>query len=371
MTGKAGSIAINDEDEDEQPINKHSLISILDTDPPIRETHPLHDDESSVLGGGGEASIRLSSRGSISILDTTDADPHIRHSRESSVSGGGDELKVEPTGGVVKWSCSRCTFENGSEWEPFCEMCGAAALPGGEECEERDERREKRADEEYNFLSEGEMMEILRAGEESFQSKEYECAYEIFARALGVSEMMNGCDHRVTLMIKFRCACSLHFCGQLEAARRVYQLTLEEQMKVLGEVDGDTLQTMNNLSVILLTLGEVISARKMCMETLKGYTHLHGPNHFLTENVKGLLQKIERRLDNTCEQCRGSHCSVSHRDPAYARRETESTCFAKDAKKKLVMYVCTAPGCAKVVYACSLLTLPIPIPLPLNEWCMI
>src|SRR6185369_5926211 len=100
----------------------------------------------------------------------------------------------------------------------------------------------------------------------------YEDTLERFRRTLGP-------DHALTLSTAHNLANPLGALGDRQAARTLYEDTLERRRRTLGPDHANTLRTAHNLAITLEALGDRQAARTLYEDTLERRRRTLGPDH--------------------------------------------------------------------------------------------
>ncbi|RKK27891.1 hypothetical protein BFJ66_g16444 [Fusarium oxysporum f. sp. cepae] len=100
------------------------------------------------------------------------------------------------------------------------------------------------------------------------------------AHAQRVVESDEKCeDEEAMSRLLFSVAEALSIQGRYEGAAKLYRETLEAREKVLGKEHPDTLDSMNNLALVLDKMGEYGEAEKMHREALEAREKVLGKEH--------------------------------------------------------------------------------------------
>jgi tetratricopeptide (TPR) repeat protein/nucleoside phosphorylase len=123
----------------------------------------------------------------------------------------------------------------------------------------------------------------------------YQEAEQMHRQTLELKEKVLGKEHPDTLDTMNNLALVLDNRGKYEEAEHMHRLALEGSMKVLGKEHPDTLSSMNNLAIVLNSQGKYEEAEQMHRQTLELKEKVLGREHSKTLDSINNLALVLRR----------------------------------------------------------------------------
>src|SRR5690606_13025540 len=130
-----------------------------------------------------------------------------------------------------------------------------------------------------------------------------------YERALAIREKVLGPDHPDTAQSLNNLGLLLKTMGDYGGARGYYERALAIAEKVLGPEHPDTAGSLNNLGLLLRGMGHYGGARSYCERALAIFEARLGPEHpntrVVRKNLAGVAGRLEGRGENRMGKIRG------------------------------------------------------------------
>lgn len=127
-----------------------------------------------------------------------------------------------------------------------------------------------------------------------FRNGAYSAAERLYRLALKIGQRVLGDEHPITLNSLNNLALLLQAKGQFDEAEPLSRRGLEVRQRVLGDEHPDTLNSLNNLALLLHTKGESDDAEPLYRHALEVCQSVLGDEHpgtlTILNNLAGLLQ---------------------------------------------------------------------------------